>query len=126
MSDTDIHQVRAALEVVLGDVRSRGWQPRPALVRADGDWVRPGESSENTVIVSYGGHEFPVDATLEFGEKVALIAERIQDDVIDDVHQGWPMSSDGRRLLSPRTTPSDGSAWWYDREEPIAPIGGTR
>jgi GGDEF domain-containing protein len=82
--------------------------------------------SGSAVVVRYGGHEFPVDSALDFGPQVAVIAERLQDDVIDDEHQGWPMSGDGRRLLSARVHPEDGAAWWYDEETPVAPVGRER
>jgi hypothetical protein len=126
MNQANATQVQAALQVVLDDIRARGWEPRAATVHADHALGAPGNLPESNVIVRYGGHEFPVDSALGFGAQVAVIAERLQDDVIDDEQQGWPMSSDGRRLLSPRARAEDGAAWWYDGEVPVAPVGRGR
>jgi hypothetical protein len=126
MADVNLTDVQAALDVVLAEIRARGWEPRDAAVRADDVWSGSGPESETSIVVSYGGHEFAVESDLAFGALVALITDRVQDDVIDDEQQGWPLSSDGRRLLSAGVRDSDGSAWWFDRAEPVAPIGAGR
>lgn len=72
--------------------------------------------------VQYGGHAFPLPPEATLAEMTADIAFRLQDDVVDDASAGWPMSSDGRRLLLPGIG-EDGRAHWFDERSEVAPVG---
>ncbi len=111
---------RAALDLVLTDIKRSGHDVRPDGVTVLASTPSGGVGEQ--VEVRYGGHVFPVAADATPSEIAADIAFRLQDDVVDDAGTGWPMSGDGRRLLAPRIG-EDGRAHWFDGDSPIAPVG---
>lgn len=81
---------------------------------------------DDVIAILLGGrHEFP--AGLENGVEYAcyLIADRLQDGVVDDLGRPWPELRDGARrslgVLEPRYL--HGLAHWALREEPFCAVG---
>ena len=111
-TDQDITR---AVDMVLADVRRSNRPVRSVGVLWEGGL------DEGAWVVRYVGHELTIDTSYSPADVVVDIAYRLQDDVIDDSGSGWPMSSDGRRLLLPCV--DNGSACWCDGDDVGAVIG---
>lgn len=108
---------RAAVELISRDLRATTDLPAPPFEhRAEPD---------SGVRVSYWGSYASTTVTaVRATEVTAEIADFMQDEIVEDLHTGWPMCPE--HAVGAYAQVSDGQAVWFCRahQHVVAPIGG--
>jgi len=112
---TALEKVRSACERVVADISSGG-HPLRALE------IEPAPADyQHGVLVRYGGHHFSVDERWDLETIVAYVADRLQDDVVDDTGAGWPTGAVGAGQYAAGL--HDGVAVWLHGDVVVSTIG---